>query len=54
MGRNEVVEDPSDEQTSPITKAIPGSFLLHGERLEGVWRKRVVRGKENADVEKGS
>ncbi|KAF9018226.1 hypothetical protein BDZ89DRAFT_1074014, partial [Hymenopellis radicata] len=51
--RNEVVKDTSPA-TSPITKAIPGSFLLRGERPEGIWRKRVVLEKENVDVEDGS
>ncbi|KAF8870163.1 hypothetical protein CPB85DRAFT_1446301 [Mucidula mucida] len=54
IGRNAVVGDSSggDPQTSPITKTIPGSFLSHGEHLEGIWRKRLVREKENEDVEK--
>ncbi len=56
IGRNAVVGDSSggDPQTSPITKTIPGSFLSHGEHLEGISRKRLVREKENEDVEKGS
>ncbi|KAF9018145.1 hypothetical protein BDZ89DRAFT_1074179 [Hymenopellis radicata] len=56
-GDQEVLEDALDDvppQTSPITKVIPGSFLSRGERLEGGWRKRIVKEKENGSSEKGS
>ncbi|KAF8908480.1 hypothetical protein CPB85DRAFT_1309591 [Mucidula mucida] len=51
-GDQEAIEDILDDgpQTSPITKAMPGSFLSRGEQLEG---KRIFREKENGALKRG-